>query len=148
MRTSTTAHDEAPACAVTRAGAWCHSLAAQEGTTIMSEATVAHAQPVPAPRHPDWCDPHCCERTESDVNHTSRPVELATCDARFSLALVRADEDDFPAQRSAPPELALTVEPTTVVGDPVLVYLGADELPGLIDALRAHEYLARLWSCR
>jgi hypothetical protein len=47
MRTPSTTptHDEAPACAVTRAGAWCHSLAAQEGTTIMSEATVAHAQP-------------------------------------------------------------------------------------------------------
>jgi hypothetical protein len=91
----------------------------------------------PAPTHPDWCDPRCCERTESDVNHTSRAVELETRDARFSLALVRAEEDDFPAQRNAPPELALTVEPATVVGDPVLVYLGADELPGLIEALTA-----------
>jgi hypothetical protein len=108
----------------------------------MNAATVPTTDPVPAPRHPDWCSPSHCERTESDVNHTSRPVELATCDARFSLALVRAEEDDFPAQRSEAPELALTVEPTTVVGDPVLVYLGADELPGLIDALTAHHHRA------
>jgi hypothetical protein len=110
----------------------------------MNAATVPTTDPVPTPRHPGWCSPSHCERTGTDVLHCSVPAQRATRDAHYTLALVAPDEDDFPAQRSEAPELALTVESATVVGDPVLVYLGADELPGLIDALTAHHHRARV----
>jgi hypothetical protein len=142
---TTTAHDEAPACAITRAGASGVTTAAttaQEGTTIMSNPISTTTATVPAPRHPDWCSPSHCERTGTDVLHCSVPTQRTTRDAHYALALVAPDEDDFPAQRSGPPELALTVESATVVGAPVGVYLGVDELPGLIAELSAHYHRA------
>jgi hypothetical protein len=89
----------------------------------------------PLPPCPGWCDPQLCERTESDVNHTSRQVVWEGCDARVTLTLVRADEFGFAHEWGGDPELALSVESKTVQCEPVTVYLGVDELPGLIGEL-------------
>jgi hypothetical protein len=52
---TTTAHDEAPACAITRAGAVV-SLAAQEGLAIMSNPISTTTESVPSPRHAEPVD--------------------------------------------------------------------------------------------
>jgi hypothetical protein len=137
MTALTTATQTSPTGRCQTGGALC-----SRKENAMNAATVPTTDPVPAPRHPDWCSPTHCERTGGDVNHTSRPVVWEGCDARFTLGLVRAEEDDFPAQRCGPPELALTVESATVAGAPVGVYLGVDELPGLIAELSAHYHRA------
>lgn len=92
---------------------------------------------MPEHTHPQWCDPRCCETTDSDVAHSSAPDRWATCDGKFYLALVRADEFMYPPRRgTGTPELRLEVAATSYTSEPPLpVYLSVPEARELIARL-------------
>jgi len=90
---------------------------------------------IPGPRHPAWCDSLHCERTETDIRHSSAPVRWETCDARFTLTLLRSDELAFPETWGGAPELRLEVDCRTLVGEPVTVHLPMPELRGTVARL-------------